>query len=159
MASSPASSEPHLSAGASLDGHRPNATSSAATSQRMRASSGHNRGKRRPLGQKDTILRAFDVRCRPSRSHTMPKLTDHIVFNDKKLEQKYRDRPMPMADLYEAYFDGDIDIPGDIYAFLNDRKLFVTNTLTKRHLKWAVTNFVPEALIHSKSQDERIVRE
>ena len=90
----------------------------------------------------------------------MPSLTDHIVFNDKKLEQKYANGGrMPMADLYEAYFDGDIDIPGDIYAFLNDRKLFVTNTLTKRHFKWAITHFVPEAVIHSKSQDERIVRE
>src|SRR6186713_2860471 len=89
----------------------------------------------------------------------MPKLTDHIVFNDKKLEHKHRGGRMPMADLYEAYFDGDIDIPGDIYAFLNDRKLLVKNTLTKRHLTWAVKNFIPEALIHSKRQDERIVRE
>src|SRR5215213_7114601 len=90
----------------------------------------------------------------------MPSLTDHIVFNDKKLERKYaRGGRMPMADLYEAYFDGDIDIPGDIYAFLDDRKLFVKNTLTKRHFHWAITHFVPEAAIHSKSQDERIVRE
>ena len=89
----------------------------------------------------------------------MPKITDHIVFNDKKLERKYAGRRMPMADLYEAYFDGDIDIPGDIYAFLEERTAFVKNTITKRHLSWAVTKFVPEALIHSKRQDERIVRE
>jgi len=66
---------------------------------------------------------------------------------------------MPMATLYEAYFDGAVDIPGDIYAFLKDRNLFVKYTLTKEHLKWAVTNFVPEVAIHSKSQDQRIVRE
>ncbi len=89
----------------------------------------------------------------------MAQLTDHIVFNDKKLEQKYRNKRMPMALLYEAYFDGDIDIPGDIYAFLNDRNQLVKNTLTKEHFRWALTNFVPEAVIHSKSQDERIVRE
>jgi len=89
----------------------------------------------------------------------MPKLTDHIVFNDTKLARKYANKPMPMAHLYEAYFDGDIDIPGDIYAFLNDRQILVKNTLTKRHLQWAVTHFIPEATIHSKSQDERIVRE
>jgi cyclopropane fatty-acyl-phospholipid synthase-like methyltransferase len=89
----------------------------------------------------------------------MAKLSDHVVFNDKKLEQKYANARMPMATLYEAYFAGDLDIPGDIYAFLEDRRLFVKNTLTKEHFRWAITNFVPEALIHSKSQDERIVRE
>jgi cyclopropane fatty-acyl-phospholipid synthase-like methyltransferase len=89
----------------------------------------------------------------------MARITDHIVFNDKKLEQKYANKRIPMAHLYEAYFDGDIDIPGDIYAFLEDRHLFVKNSLTTRHFKWALTNFVPEATIHTKDQDKRIVRE
>ncbi|MEZ4226771.1 MAG: cyclopropane-fatty-acyl-phospholipid synthase family protein [Polyangiaceae bacterium] len=89
----------------------------------------------------------------------MAQLTDHVVFNDKKLERKYANKRMPMALLYEAYFDGDIDIPGDIYAFLEERGRLVKNTLTREHFRWALTNFVPEALIHSKSQDERIVRE
>jgi hypothetical protein len=64
-----------------------------------------------------------------------------------------------MSTLYEAYFDGDIDIPGDLPAFLKQRNLFVKYTLTPAHLKWAVTNFVPEVTIHSKAQDQRIVRE
>jgi cyclopropane fatty-acyl-phospholipid synthase-like methyltransferase len=89
----------------------------------------------------------------------MNKLTDYVVFNDKKLAQRYASKRIPMSTLYEAYFDGDIDIPGDIYAFLRNRNLFVKYTLTPQHLKWAVTNFVPEVAIHSKSQDERIVRE
>lgn len=89
----------------------------------------------------------------------MPKLTDHIVFNDQKLAAKYANKRMPMAHLYEAYFDGDIDIPGDIYAFLENRHQYVTNTLVQDHFKWALTHFVPEALIHTKQQDERIVRE
>jgi hypothetical protein len=89
----------------------------------------------------------------------MPQLTDHIVFKDQKLADKFRNRQMPMADLYEAYFDGAIDIPGDIYAFLKDRQLLVKNTLTRRHLEWAVTHFIPEATNHTKSQDKRIVRE
>jgi sphingolipid C9-methyltransferase len=89
----------------------------------------------------------------------MKKLTDYVVFNDRKLARKYADGRIPMATLYEAYFDGDIDIPGDIYAFLKDRNLFVKYTLTPEHLKWAVTNFIPEVTIHSKAQDQRIVRE
>jgi hypothetical protein len=89
----------------------------------------------------------------------MNRLSTHVVFNDKKLARKYATARMPMATLYEAYFDGALDIPGDIYALLRDRNLFVKYTLTPKHMKWAVTNFVPEVLIHSKQQDERIVRE
>src|SRR5690606_30060742 len=89
----------------------------------------------------------------------MTRLTDYIVFNDKKLAARYADKRIPMATLYEAYFDGDIDIPGDIYAFLRNRNLFVKYSLTQQHLSWAVTNFVPEVAIHSKAQDKRIVRE
>lgn len=89
----------------------------------------------------------------------MPKLTDYVVFNDKRLAERYAKRPIPMSVLYEAYFDGDIDIPGDLNAFLRKRNLFVKYSLTPQHLRWAVTNFVPEVAIHSKLQDRRIVRE
>jgi cyclopropane fatty-acyl-phospholipid synthase-like methyltransferase len=93
------------------------------------------------------------------REDEMKSLTDHVIYNDKKLAKKYATERIPMATLYEAYFDGAIDIPGDIYALLRDRNLFVKYTLTPQHLKWMVTNFVPEVMIHSKQQDERIVRE
>src|SRR5215467_11136552 len=89
----------------------------------------------------------------------MKSLSDYVVFNDKKLARRYAHTRIPMATLYEAYFDGDIDIPGDIDQLLKDRDLFVKYTLTPGHLRWAVTNFVPEVTIHSKAQDERIVRE
>lgn len=89
----------------------------------------------------------------------MSKLTDHVVFNDKSLERKYANTRIPMAVLYEAYLDGAVDIPGDMYALLKNRNLFVKYTLTPMHFKWAITNFVPEVVIHSKLQDERIVRE
>jgi cyclopropane fatty-acyl-phospholipid synthase-like methyltransferase len=89
----------------------------------------------------------------------MTKLTDHVVFHDRRLAERYSDRPIPISTLYEAYFDEALDIPGDLYAFLRNRHLFVKYKLTKQHYKWAVTNFVPELTIHSKRQDERIVRE
>jgi sphingolipid C9-methyltransferase len=86
-------------------------------------------------------------------------LTDYVVFQDQKLAARYAKKPIPMSVLYEAYFDGDLDIPGDIYQLLRNRNLYVKYSITKEHLKWAVTNFVPEVAIHSKSQDRRIVRE
>ncbi len=89
----------------------------------------------------------------------MPALTDYVVFKDQKLARKYANKRIPMATLFEAYFDGDVDIPGDIYEFLDNRNLFVNYKLTTDHFKWAVTNFLPEVAIHTKSQDTRIVRE
>ena len=80
----------------------------------------------------------------------MPTITDHVVFNDKKLAQRYVSRPIPISVLYEAYFDGDIDIPGDMMAFLRQRNLFVKYTLTPQHLRWMLTNFVPEVAIQPK---------
>ena len=86
-------------------------------------------------------------------------VTDHVTFHDKKLEARCARGPIKMSHLYEAYFDGGVDIDGDIIAFLRKRDLFVKYKLTWEHLRWAVTNFVWEATIHSKKQDRRIVRE
>lgn len=85
-------------------------------------------------------------------------LTDYVVFNDDKLAKKYEAEPIPMSVLYEGYFDGDLDIKGDIFDLLKDRNLFVKHTITRQHLQWAVTNFVPD-MVHTKTQDERLIRE
>lgn len=89
----------------------------------------------------------------------MDAITDHFRFNDRKLARKYKTQKIPMATLYEAYFDGDVDLVSDIYDFLDERDKFVKYSLTLEHFKWAATNFLPEVLIHSQSQDKRIVRE
>lgn len=91
----------------------------------------------------------------------MKALSDYVEFRDDSLRRKYADRRIPMATLYEAYFDGDVELPDDegIYDLLENRDLFVKYWLTPKHFQWAVTNFLPEVLIHSKDQDTRIVRE
>jgi cyclopropane fatty-acyl-phospholipid synthase-like methyltransferase len=86
-------------------------------------------------------------------------LSDFVVFNDPKLARKYGRSRIPMETFYEAYFDGAIDIPGDIYALLRERNCFVKYSITRGHVKWFVTHFIPEVVIHSKKQDERILRE
>ena len=63
-----------------------------------------------------------------------------------------------MATLLEAYLDGAVDIP-DMYAFLDARRELVNFNLTKKHFEFFFTRMIPEVAIHSKSQDERIVRE
>ncbi len=86
-------------------------------------------------------------------------LSDHVIFNDEKLARKYASEPIPISMLYEAYFDGSLDIPGDLVEFLAHRNAFVKHTITRQHLQWAVTNFVPEMVAHSREADARTARE
>lgn len=89
----------------------------------------------------------------------MSNALSKVVFRDAKLERRWADSRVPMSTFYEAYFDGALDVDGDMLAFLRQRNDLVRYSLTWKHFKWAVTNFLPEVTIHSKDQDKRIVRE
>jgi cyclopropane fatty-acyl-phospholipid synthase-like methyltransferase len=86
------------------------------------------------------------------------QLNDLVAFRDPKLAARYAAGKIPMTTLFEAYLDGDVDIP-DIDAFLDARRDLVSYTLTKHNFEFLITRFIPEVAIHSKSQDKRIVRE
>jgi hypothetical protein len=86
------------------------------------------------------------------------QLTDFVVFHDKKLAARYAGSKIPMSTLFEAYLDGDVDI-SDMDAFIEARNGLVSYTLTGDHLKFFFTRMIPEVAIHSRAQDERIVRE
>ena len=88
----------------------------------------------------------------------MSKLTDLVTFRDVDLAARYSAGKIPMTTLFEAYLDGAIDIP-DMDAFLDARNEHVTYTLTRHHFEFFFTRFIPEVTIHSKQQDERIVRD
>ena len=75
----------------------------------------------------------------------MPKLTDYVHFSDEKLAKKYRSAEIPMSVLYESYFDGELDIKGDVLDMLRERQGLVKYNITRQHLQWAMTNFVPDA--------------
>jgi cyclopropane fatty-acyl-phospholipid synthase-like methyltransferase len=94
----------------------------------------------------------------PSGEAFVKRLTDLIVFNDKKLAARYAAGKIPMTTLFEAYLDSDVDI-ADMDAFLDARRDLVNFTLTKKNFEFFFTRFIPEVAIHSKAQDKRIVRE
>jgi sphingolipid C9-methyltransferase len=86
------------------------------------------------------------------------ELSDFVAIHDRKLAARYANEKMPMTTLFEAYLDGAVDIH-DVDKFLDARHELVKFTLTEDHVKFFFTNFIPEVAIHSKKQDERIVRE
>jgi cyclopropane fatty-acyl-phospholipid synthase-like methyltransferase len=86
------------------------------------------------------------------------KLTDLVVFHDRKLAARSAVGKIPMTTLFEAYLDGGVDIP-DMDSFLEARSLLVTYTLTMEHVRQLVTRMIPEWTIHSLAQDTRLVRD
>ncbi len=102
--------------------------------------------------------------CVPGRTVLNPghmtNLADHVIFRDTKLATRFAGggSKIPMSTLFEAYLDGKLDIP-DMDAFLDARASLVKYTLTDDHFKFFFTRMIPEVAIHSKAQDERIVRD
>jgi cyclopropane fatty-acyl-phospholipid synthase-like methyltransferase len=88
----------------------------------------------------------------------MNQLAQYVVFNDAALARRYANARMPIDTLFEAYFDEALDIPGDIYALLNDRYAVAKHKFTPAHVKYFLTRFVPEFAVHSKKMDEKLVR-
>lgn len=90
----------------------------------------------------------------------MKTLHDFVNVRDASLARSWSGRKVPMSDVYEAYIDGRIDIADDKWnAFFDSRHDTVSFRITDSHVKWAVTTFLPEVMIHSKKQDQRIVGE
>lgn len=68
------------------------------------------------------------------------RLADHVVFKDRALES-FAARPIPIATLYESYFDGSLDILGDLSELLRERRHLIKHVITRQHLEWAVQGF------------------
>jgi cyclopropane fatty-acyl-phospholipid synthase-like methyltransferase len=85
-------------------------------------------------------------------------LDDFVTFRDRKLEARARREKLPLSTVLEAYLDRDLDIP-DVDGFLDARGELVKQSLTLEHVKQFVTRMVPEWTLHSRAQDQRIVRD
>ncbi|HZV11612.1 MAG TPA: class I SAM-dependent methyltransferase, partial [Candidatus Kapabacteria bacterium] len=59
----------------------------------------------------------------------------------------------------EDFLNGDVDIKGDFEEFMKLRGGYFKYSLVPHHFKFIFSRFIPEVLIHSKKQDERIIRE
>src|SRR6185295_3718452 len=88
----------------------------------------------------------------------MAHLTDYVAFRNSALSKRFASKPIPIDTLFEAYFDGDVDIPGDIFALFRDRYAVTRHQFTPAHVKYFLTKFVPEFAVHSKAYDQKLVR-
>jgi sphingolipid C9-methyltransferase len=85
---------------------------------------------------------------------------DFIVPKTDAARARYKPGKHPsFGHFVEDFITGRIDINGNFEDFMNSRGSYFDYTFTPHHIKFFLTRFIPEVLIHSKKQDERIVCE
>ena len=84
---------------------------------------------------------------------------DFIVPKTNATRARYKSGNKPSFGYFvEDFMNGDVDIKGDFEEFIKLRNTYFEYSLTPHHLNFFFSRLIPEVLIHSKSQDERIVR-
>lgn len=85
---------------------------------------------------------------------------DFIVPKTDAARSRYKPGKKPsFGHFIEDYVNGRVDLNGDFEEFMATRHEYFDFKLTGHHVKFFFTRMIPEVLIHSKKQDERIVRE
>lgn len=85
---------------------------------------------------------------------------DFIEVKSASVQGRYKKgKKVSFAHFVEDYISGKVDIKGDFKEFMHVRTTHFDFTLTADHVKFFITRMIPEVAIHSKKQDERIVRE
>ena len=65
----------------------------------------------------------------------MARLSDYVVFADKRLEKRWASGTISMELLHEPYIDGSLDIP-DLGGLLDARAELVDFNITRGHLRF-----------------------
>ncbi len=85
---------------------------------------------------------------------------DFIVPKTEATKARYVFGKRPSFGTFiEDYCHQRIDVVGNFEEFMKVRSTYFDYTITAHHLKFFFSRMIPEVLIHSKKQDERIVRE
>jgi cyclopropane fatty-acyl-phospholipid synthase-like methyltransferase len=85
---------------------------------------------------------------------------DFLVPKTDATRARYKAGANPSFGYFaEDYMNGNVDVKGDFEEFMKSRNDFFKYYLTPHHFHFFLTRFIPEVVIHSKSQDERIIRD
>ena len=87
-------------------------------------------------------------------------IEDYITIKDAKLKQQYNGRKkIPMQAFHDAYFEGKIDIKGDMLELLEYRWDWADMRFTLELFKYVVFKMFPDVLMHTAKQDEEQIRD
>jgi cyclopropane fatty-acyl-phospholipid synthase-like methyltransferase len=84
----------------------------------------------------------------------------YLTFKNPEDKAKYRGNVKIQMDLfYEMYFDGDVEFNGDCLEILEYRHDWANFSFSMRLIKYFLFAFIPELIMHTRSQDEEQVRD
>ncbi|KAL6249988.1 hypothetical protein RBB50_002289 [Rhinocladiella similis] len=84
----------------------------------------------------------------------------YLHFREEEDRAKYHGKNrIPMETFHEMYFDGKVDFKGDCLEMLEYRHDWANWKFTFSLMKFFFTGFIPEAIMHTRSQDEEQVRD
>jgi hypothetical protein len=76
------------------------------------------------------------------------------------LKQKYHGRnKIPMQVFHDAYFEGKIEVKGDMLEVLEYRLDWAEMRFTMELFKYVLFKLIPDVLMHTAKQDEEQVRD
>ncbi len=86
------------------------------------------------------------------------KVSDFIEIKDRSIASNYRADKAKVGHFMEDYMNGRIDLVRDFKDVMKHKDEIFTWGFTAHHYKFFLTRFIPEVVIHSQQQDERIIR-
>jgi len=82
-------------------------------------------------------------------------IESYITFKNAKDKERYKGRnKIPIQILQEKYFDGDVEFNGDVLEVLEWRHDWADFRLTFGFFKYFLLSFVPELILHTRSQGQ-----
>ncbi len=87
-------------------------------------------------------------------------ITEVITVKDARVASRYKNGvKVPITTFIEDYMNGRVDVNGDVQKLIQNRTLFFNYQFVGHHVKFLLSKFIPQVTIHSKSQDERVIRD
>lgn len=87
-------------------------------------------------------------------------ILDVVTVRDQKVSSRYRNGvKVPITTFIEDYMNGRVDVNCDVQQLIQNRTIFFNYKFVMHHLKFLFKQFIPQVTIHSKKQDERVIRD
>ncbi|GAA5885901.1 hypothetical protein JCM6882_004195 [Rhodosporidiobolus microsporus] len=104
------------------------------------------------------LMSRANVRVRDTGIFPGKPIEEYITIKDAALREKYNgQKKIPMQVFHDAYFDGKIDIKGDMLELLEWRHDWMSFPMTVELMKYVLTVLIPDVIFHSAGQDEEQV--
>ncbi|GAA6026107.1 hypothetical protein JCM8202_002110 [Rhodotorula sphaerocarpa] len=104
------------------------------------------------------VMSRANSRVRETGRFPAKDIEHYIDIKDPQLRQQYHgQKKIPMQVFHDAYFEGKIDIKGDMLELLEWRHDWAAFVMTLELMKYVFKNLIPDVVFHSEGQDEEQV--